>query len=264
MHANKREEIKEVYAGDIAAAVGLRDTTTGDTLCDEDHPIVLERSSSRSRSSRIAIEPKTKADQEKLGVRAAEARRRGSVVPRHDRRRDRPDDHLRHGRAAPRDHRRPPGARVQGRRQRRQAAGRLPRDDPQDASSTRASSSGRPAAAASTATSWIDVEPLRAGRRLRVRGRHQGRRRSRASTSRPIEKGIRRRSSAACSPATRWSTSRSTLVDGSLPRRRLVRDRVQDRRLDGVQGRRREGAARHPRADHGASRSSCPRSSWAT
>jgi elongation factor G len=68
MHANKREEIKEVYAGDIAAAVGLRDTTTGDTLCDESHPIVLERMEFPDPVISIAIEPKTKSDQERLGV----------------------------------------------------------------------------------------------------------------------------------------------------------------------------------------------------
>jgi elongation factor G len=67
MHANKREEIKEVYAGDIAAAVGLRDTTTGDTLCDENKPIILERMEFPDPVISIAIEPKTKADQEKLG-----------------------------------------------------------------------------------------------------------------------------------------------------------------------------------------------------
>jgi elongation factor G len=67
MHANKREEIKDIYAGDICAAVGLRDTTTGDTLCDEDKPIVLERMQFPEPVISIAIEPKTKADQEKLG-----------------------------------------------------------------------------------------------------------------------------------------------------------------------------------------------------
>jgi elongation factor G len=67
MHANKREEIKEVYAGDIAAAVGLRDTTTGDTLCDESKPIVLERMEFPEPVISIAIEPKTKVDQERLG-----------------------------------------------------------------------------------------------------------------------------------------------------------------------------------------------------
>jgi elongation factor G len=67
MHANKREEIKEVYAGDIAAAVGLKNVTTGDTLCDEKQPIVLESMDFPEPVISLAIEPKTKADQEKLG-----------------------------------------------------------------------------------------------------------------------------------------------------------------------------------------------------
>jgi elongation factor G len=67
MHANKREEIKEVYAGDIAAAVGLKSVTTGDTLCDEKQPIVLESMVFPEPVISLAIEPKTKADQEKLG-----------------------------------------------------------------------------------------------------------------------------------------------------------------------------------------------------
>lgn len=67
MHANKREEIKEVNAGDIAAAVGLKSTTTGDTLCDEKQPIILEKMEFPEPVISLAIEPKTKADQEKLG-----------------------------------------------------------------------------------------------------------------------------------------------------------------------------------------------------
>jgi elongation factor G len=68
MHANDRTEIKEVRAGDIAAAVGLKLTTTGDTLCDIDHPVVLERMEFPDPVISVAIEPKTKADQEKMGV----------------------------------------------------------------------------------------------------------------------------------------------------------------------------------------------------
>ncbi len=68
MHANKREEIKEVYSGDIAAAVGLKSVSTGDTLCDEKHPIVLESMDFPKPVISLAIEPKTKSDQEKLGV----------------------------------------------------------------------------------------------------------------------------------------------------------------------------------------------------
>ena len=67
MHANKREELKECNAGNIYAAVGLRDTRTGDTLCDEKHPIILEKMIFPEPVISIAIEPKTKADVEKLG-----------------------------------------------------------------------------------------------------------------------------------------------------------------------------------------------------
>ncbi len=67
MHANKREEIKEVYAGDIAAAVGLKSVTTGDTICEEKQPVLLEAMDFPQPVISLAIEPKTKADQEKLG-----------------------------------------------------------------------------------------------------------------------------------------------------------------------------------------------------
>jgi elongation factor G len=68
MHANQREEIKEVRAGDIAAAVGLREATTGDTICDLQHPIILERMIFPEPVISQAVEPKTKADQEKMGI----------------------------------------------------------------------------------------------------------------------------------------------------------------------------------------------------
>src|SRR5262249_38534024 len=68
MHANKREEIKDVYAGDIAAAVGLKSVTTGDTICDENKQILLEAMDFPEPVIAVAIEPKTKADQEKMGV----------------------------------------------------------------------------------------------------------------------------------------------------------------------------------------------------
>lgn len=67
MHANKREEIKEVRAGDIAAAIGLKDVTTGDTLCDPNAPIILERMEFPEPVISIAVEPKTKADRGKNG-----------------------------------------------------------------------------------------------------------------------------------------------------------------------------------------------------
>ncbi len=71
MHANHREDLETCYAGDIAAAVGLKNTTTGDTLCDEKHPIILESMNFPEPVIRVAIEPKTKAGQEKMGVALA-------------------------------------------------------------------------------------------------------------------------------------------------------------------------------------------------
>ena len=71
MHANKREELDIVYSGDIAAAVGLKDTTTGDTLCDDQKPIILEKMEFPDTVIQIAVEPKTKADQEKMGTALA-------------------------------------------------------------------------------------------------------------------------------------------------------------------------------------------------
>ena len=68
MHANNRKEIDRVYSGDIAAAVGLKDTTTGDTLCDEEHPIILESMVFPDPVISVAVEPSTKNDQEKMGV----------------------------------------------------------------------------------------------------------------------------------------------------------------------------------------------------
>src|SRR5690606_10618769 len=67
MHSNNRDEIKEVLAGDIAAAVGLKDVTTGDTLCSQDAPIILERMAFPEPVISMAVEPKTNADQEKMG-----------------------------------------------------------------------------------------------------------------------------------------------------------------------------------------------------
>src|SRR4029078_12080189 len=71
MHANKREEIKEVWAGDIGAAVGLKNVTTGDTICDQKKPIALETMVFPGPVIAVGIEPKTKGDQEKMGVALA-------------------------------------------------------------------------------------------------------------------------------------------------------------------------------------------------
>ena len=163
MHANKREEIKEVWAGDIAAAVGLKNVTTGDTICDEDNPVVLEAMNFPEPVIAVAIEPKTKADQEKLGMALGKLMQEDPTFKVHTDKDTGQTMISRHGRAAPRDHRGPPGARVQRRRQRRQAPGRLPRDDHARRPRARAGTSGRPAAAASTATCKIRIEPAEEG-----------------------------------------------------------------------------------------------------
>jgi len=71
MHANKREEISEIYAGDICAAVGLKNVTTGDTICEKNHPVLLESIEFPAPVISVAVEPKTKADQEKMGIALA-------------------------------------------------------------------------------------------------------------------------------------------------------------------------------------------------
>ena len=91
MHANHREERDSIMAGEIAAGVGLKNTTTGDTLAAENAPIVLESMTFPEPVIQVAVEPKSKADQDKLGTGLAAARRGGSDLPRHLRRGDRPD-----------------------------------------------------------------------------------------------------------------------------------------------------------------------------
>jgi elongation factor G len=132
MHANKREEIQEILAGDICAAVGLKTVSTGDTICDDEHPIVLESIDFPMPVIQLAVEPKTKADQEKLGIAIQKLAQEDPTFRVNDGSRDRADDSFRDGRVAPGDHRRPHDARVRRGRQRGQAAGGVPRDDPQE------------------------------------------------------------------------------------------------------------------------------------
>ena len=101
MHANKREDIQEIMAGDICAAVGLKTVSTGDTICDEDHPIALESIDFPTPVIQLAVEPKTKADQEKMGMAIAEAGAGRSYVPREHGSGDRPDHSFGNGRTAP-------------------------------------------------------------------------------------------------------------------------------------------------------------------
>ena len=155
MHANHREERERDHgAGEIAAGVGLKATTTGDTLAAENAPIVLESMTFPDPVIAVAVEPKSKADQDKLGAGLARLSEEDPTFRVSTDEETGPDDHRGHGRAAPRDHRRPPEARVQRRRERRPPPGRVPRDGRQARSRTSArSSSARPAARASSRTS---------------------------------------------------------------------------------------------------------------
>ena len=128
MHANNREDIDVAKAGDIVAGIGLKDTRTGDTLSDDKAPIVLEQMVFPEPVIHVAVEPKTKADQDKMGKALFSLSEEDPTFTGPHRRGHRPDDHRRHGRAAPRGARRPHAPRVHGRGQRRQAPGRLPGD----------------------------------------------------------------------------------------------------------------------------------------
>ena len=205
MHANQREEIKEVRAGDIAAAVGLKEATTGDTLCDPGKVIILERMEFPQPVISQAVEPKTKADQEKNGHRPGPPGAGGSFLPRAYRRGVRPDHHLGHGRAAPGDHRRPHEARVQRRRQRRQAAGGLSRGD-QEGGRDRGQVHQADRRQGPVRTRLAQARAQRGRQGLRVRRCHQGRHRAARVHPGRAEGRARRRPARAFSPATRWWT----------------------------------------------------------
>ena len=129
MHANNREDIKEAYAGDIVALAGLKEVRTGDTLCDAKQPVILEKMEFPDPVIEIAIEPKSKADQEKLGVALAKLAAEDPSFRVSTDQESGPDHPQGHGRTAPRHQGRHPQAHLQGRRQYRRAAGRLPRED---------------------------------------------------------------------------------------------------------------------------------------
>ena len=209
MHANHREEIEECYAGDILAGVGLKQTSTGDTLAAPDAPVVLEKIEFPEPVIAVAIEPKTKSDQEKLGAGLA---RLAEEDPTFQVQTDEETGQtLIHGMGELHleVHRRPAAARVLGRGQRRPPAGRLPRDDP------RARREGRgplrpPDRRPRPVRPRRDQHRARARGGLRLRQPDQGRRdpdrvhpRRRAG-----DRGGAR--APASRPATRWWTSGSS------------------------------------------------------
>ena len=105
MHANKREDIEEAYAGEIVAVAGLKQVTTGDTICAESHPVILEAIEFPTPVISLAIEPKTRPDQEKLSMALGRLAQEDPSFQGAYRPGNESDDHFRNGRAAPRDHR---------------------------------------------------------------------------------------------------------------------------------------------------------------
>ena len=205
MHANQREEIKEAYAGDIVALVGLKDTRTGDTLCDPPKPVMLEKMDFPDPVIEMAIEPKTKADQEKMGARAACMAAGGSLLPGRHRPGIGPDHHQGHGRAASRHQGRHPEAhaRVEANVGAPQVAYRETITRPTEIDYTHKKQTG---GTGQFARVKLRLEPNEAGkgfefekrdrRRHRAEGIHSGRREGRAE----------RVATPACSSAFRWST----------------------------------------------------------
>ncbi len=202
MHANSREEIKEVRAGDIAAAVGLKEATTGDTICDPHHIIVLEKMVFPEPVIHVAVEPKTKADQEKMGVAL---NRLAQEDPSFRVRTDEESGQTiisgmgeLHLEIIVDRMKREFGVDANVGR----AAGGVPRGDSQEGSRSRASSSSSPAARVSTVTCgsrWSRTRPARASS-LSMRSRAD---RCRANTFRRCRRVSSTHCRMACSPASR-------------------------------------------------------------
>ena len=244
-------------------AVGLKFTTTGDTLCADNAPIVLESMSFPDPVISVAVEPKTKADQDKLATGAPAPRRGGPDVPRHDRRGDGPDAHRRHGRAAPRDHRRPPAARVQGRRERRPAAGRLPRDDPKPAEKVQGRFVRQTGGSGQYGDVVINLYPNEPGKGYEFVDKIVGGAIPKEyipAVDEGIQEAMELGHPRRLPGRRRQGRARRRLV----PRRRLERDGVQDRRLDGLQGGAEAREADAARAGHGRRGRRRPRSTSAT
>ena len=249
MHANERSEIKEVRAGDIAAAVGLKDVITGDTLCDPEHVIQLEKMVFPEPVISVAVEPKTKADQEKMGLALQRLAKEDPSFRMSHRPGVRPDDHRRHGRAAPGNHRRPHEARVQGRGERRQAAGRLPRNDPRARSTRKASSCASRAAAASTATCGSRSSRPKPGKGYEfVNGIVGGTIPKEYIPA--VDKGIKEATANGVLAGYPVVDVKVTLFDGSYHDVDSNEMAFKIAGSHGVQGRDAHGEAGHPRADH--------------
>ena len=207
MHANNREDIKEAYAGDIVALAGLKEVRTGDTLCDPKQPVILEKMEFPDPVIEIAIEPKSKADQEKLGVALAKLVAEDPSFRVYTDPESGQTIIKRHGRTASRHQGRHPQAHLQGRRQYRRAAGGVPREDHPARRQSTTPTRSRPAVPASSRRSRSSPSRRRPARRSNSRTKSSAAR-CRRNTSPASRRASSRCSAPACSPASRWSISR--------------------------------------------------------
>ena len=219
------------------------------------HALRPRRSRSSSRTStfpepviKVAVEPKTKADQEKMSVALGRLAEEDPTFQVADQRGDRPDRDLRHGRAAPRDPRRPHEARVQRRGQRRPAAGLLPRDHPRHgARRSRAASSSQTGGSGQYGIVYIDIEPA-PGEGFDFVNKIKGG--SIPTEFIPaVEKGVEEALETGVKAGYPMVDVRVTLDRRQVPRHGLLGDRLQDRRLARLQGGRQAGQAGPARAD---------------
>ena len=262
MHANHREEIDEVYAGDIAAAVGLKDTFTGDTLADPDHPVVLESMTFPEPVIEVKIEPKTKADQDKLGV----ALQRLSEEDPTFRVKTDPETgetliagmgelHL--------------DVLVDRMVREFKVAANIGKPQVSYRETIRRAAEGNGRFVRQTGGKGqyghaiIRLEPQEKGAGYEFVDKIVGGTIPREYIK-SVDAGIREALETGIYAGFPVVDVKVTLLRRVVPRGRLVGDGLQDRRLDGRQGRLREGGSDDPRADHARSRSRCPRSSWAT
>ena len=250
MHANHREDMDAAFTGDIVAIVGLKHSSTGDTLCDPANPIVLESISFPTPVISVAVEPKTKADQDKLGTGLAKlADEDPTFVVKFD---DETGQTVISGmgelhleiivdRLTPR---------VQRRRQRRQAAGRLPRDDPQAGHKVEGRYIRQTGGHGQYGHVYIDLEPTGQGGGYEFINKIVGGKIPREyipAVDQGIQEAMETRRAGRLPAGGRPGHAGGRLV----PRGRLVRDGVQDRRLDRAPGGRPPGRPRAARAGDG-------------